>query len=136
MGMYVHNDHDKVESLRPQLKLAAANLNLRHKKRGSQMDAHHFKVLMGWLLGKGWEDPDARAVALALANHLARDPDAEATELIRPLLPKLLSTFSGVVWPVIGIARCGQRPHSSRYSILSARYEPERRPCPVSVPYC
>jgi hypothetical protein len=101
MGMYVHGAHDRIESLRPQLKLSAANLHHRHKKPGSQMDAHHFKVLMCWLLEKGWDDTDARSVALMLANHLVRDPDGEASELIKPLLPKLLSTFSGVVWPVL-----------------------------------
>src|SRR5262249_40793231 len=68
MGMYVHGTQGKIDNLRPQLKLAAANLDRRHKKPGSQMDAHHFKVLMGWLLGKGWNDADARSVALALAN--------------------------------------------------------------------
>jgi DNA-binding transcriptional regulator YiaG len=104
MGMYVHGTQGKIDSLRPQLVLAAANLDRRHKKPGSQMDAHHFKVLMGWLLGKGWDDADARSVAVALANHLARDPDGEAKELIKPLLPKLLSKFSGVVWPVLSQA--------------------------------
>ena len=39
-------------------------------------------------------------LSLTLANHLARDTDGEATELIKPLLPKLLSDYSGVVWPI------------------------------------
>lgn len=101
IGMYVHGTHGKIEHLRPQLKLVAANLDRRHRKPGSQMDVHHFKVLMNWLLEKGWDDPDARSVALTLANHLVRDPDGEAKELIKPLLPKLLSKFSGVVWPIL-----------------------------------
>ena len=104
MGMYVHGTHGKVDSLRRQLVLAAANLDRRRKKPGSQMNAHHFKVLTGWLLGKGWDDADARSVAVALANHLARDPDGQAGELIKPLLPELLSKFSGVVWPVLAQA--------------------------------
>jgi transcriptional regulator with XRE-family HTH domain len=104
MGMYVHGTQGKVDSLRPQLVLAATTLERRRKKPGSQMDAYHFKVLIGWLLGRGWEDTDARLVAVALANHLARDPDGEAGEMIKPLLPKLLSKFSGVVWPILAQA--------------------------------
>jgi hypothetical protein len=35
---------------------------------------------------------------------LARDPDGQAGELIKPLLSELLSKFSGVVWPVLAQA--------------------------------
>ena len=101
MGMYLHGSHGKIERLRPQLKLAATNLPLRQKMPGSQMDVHHFKVLMGWLLKNGWDDADARAVALTLAQHLADDPDGSASGLIKPLLPEMLSEFSGVVWPIL-----------------------------------
>ena len=123
MGMYVHDAHEKIENLRPQLKLAAANLDRRHKKPGSQMDAHHFEELIGWLLGKGWDDPDARSVALTLANHLARDTDGEAKELIKPLLPKLLSEFSGVVWPVLSQA-IGSRDKLRSWQMQSALGDP------------
>lgn len=108
VGMYVHGARDKLEGLRQQLKLAAVNLDRREKRGGSQMDAHHFKVLIGWLLKKGWEDSDARSVALTLAKHLAADLDRDMKELIKPLLPKLLSEFSGVVWPVLSEAICSE----------------------------
>jgi hypothetical protein len=50
--------------------------------------------------GKGWHDADARAVALTLAKQLAQHPDRDSDELIAPLLPKLLSEFGAIVWPV------------------------------------
>ncbi len=101
IGMYLHGSQGKIGHLRPQLALVATNLPRRQKTPGSQMDAHHFKVLVGWLLKQGWNDADARAVALTLAKHLAEDPDEGASDLIKPLLPEMLSAFSGVVWPIL-----------------------------------
>ena len=66
-------------ALRLQLRMAVANVHKRPKRRGSQMDAHHFEQ-MGWLLKKGRDDADVRAVAAALAKYLADDPDGDALQ--------------------------------------------------------
>jgi len=65
------------------------------------MGAHHFQELMGWLLAKGWDDEDARSVALSLAKHMANDPDGDQGDLLAPLLPSMLSKFGPIVWPVL-----------------------------------
>jgi DNA-binding transcriptional regulator YiaG len=104
IGMYVHSQPQRLEELRPQLKLAARNVGRRPKRRGSQMDAHHFQEMIGWLLAKGWDDADARTVALTLAKSIAVESDGDAVEIIKPLLPTMLSKFAPIVWPVFGQA--------------------------------
>lgn len=103
MGMYVHGQAARLEDLRPQLRLAASLASRRQKKGGgSQSDAHHFEVLMEWLLKKGSGDADACAVAMMLAKQLIANPSGDGADLIKPLLPILLADFSQIVWPLIG----------------------------------
>jgi hypothetical protein len=104
MGMYVHDEAYRLEALRPQLRMAVANVHKRPKRRGSQMDAHHFERMIGWLLKKGRDDADARFVAAALAKYLADDPHADARDFLKPLLPVMLSAFAPIVWPPFGQA--------------------------------
>ncbi len=104
MGMYVHGEADRLDAFRPQLHLAVVNVHKRPKRRGSQMDAHHFEEMIGWLLKKGNGDPDARAVAASLAKYLAEDPDGDARDFIKPLLPAMLSGFAPIVWAPFGNA--------------------------------
>jgi hypothetical protein len=104
MGMYVHAEAHRLEALRPQLRIAVGNIHKLVKRRGSQMDAHHFERMIGWLLKKGRDDADARSVAAALAKHLANDPDTDARDFIKPLLPVMLSDFVPIVWPPFGQA--------------------------------
>jgi hypothetical protein len=114
MGMYVHGHPSRLEQLRPQLKLAAANIARRAKRHGSQMDAHHFEQMMGWLLAKGREDPDARTVATALARHVVADLDGNTRDLVRPLLPVMLAHFAPIVWPLFGQAIVADRANAWR----------------------
>ncbi|WP_315806360.1 MULTISPECIES: type II TA system antitoxin MqsA family protein [unclassified Bradyrhizobium] len=104
MGMFVHGKHDRLEELRPQLMMAIDNLGNRPKKYGSQMDAHHFEQMVGWLLRKGREDADARAAAGKLAAYLASNPDGDARDVVKPLLPIMLERFPSSVWPHFGNA--------------------------------
>ena len=69
IGMYVHDALNRLEDLRPQLISVASNVGKRPKRHGSQMDAHHFEQIIGWLLGKGRDDADARTVALIVAKQ-------------------------------------------------------------------
>ena len=104
MGMFVHGNLDRLEELRPQLMLAVDNVGNRLEQRGSQMDAHHFEQMVGWLLKKGRNDADARIAAGKLASHLAADADTRARDLIKPLLPIMLRNFASIVWPPFGNA--------------------------------
>jgi hypothetical protein len=109
IGMYVHGNAPRLEELRLQLVSVARGIGKRQKRRGSQMDAHHFEQIMGWLLDKGREDPDARAAAVALATYAASHPDGDGNSLLKPVLPVLLSKFASVIWPVFGQAIVANR---------------------------
>lgn len=109
MGMFVHGRAGRLEELRPQLRLAVKNIGKRPKRRGSQMDAHHFQEMIGWLLKQGRDDTDARAVATDLAKYLADDPDGNGSDLVKPLLKPLLTTFAPIVWPLLGNAIANDR---------------------------
>ena len=50
LGMYVHGDRNRLDGLRPQLRLAADKAWKRPKHPGSQMDQHHFKEGDGFSL--------------------------------------------------------------------------------------
>ncbi|MGZ5703942.1 MAG: hypothetical protein ACXWIM_24005, partial [Burkholderiales bacterium] len=104
MGMFVHGNLNRLNELRPQVMLAVQNVSKRPKRRGSQMDAHHFEHVVGWLLRKGRDDADARAAAGKLASYLASDPDGDARDLIKPLLPIMMENFASTVWPPFGNA--------------------------------
>jgi hypothetical protein len=137
MGMYVHGTQGRLNELRPQLVSAAKNIGKRPKRRGgSQMDVHHFEQMIGWLLKKGREDPDARNVAIELANHAAANRDS--TEgLVKPLLPILLSNFASVIWPTFGRAIVGDRATAWRLQHLlgdSFSFAAKKNPAILNVP--
>ena len=44
--------------------------------RDSVMLRYHFELIVGWMLEKGREDPDARATALSLSKALAEGGDS------------------------------------------------------------
>lgn len=104
MGMYVHDDASRLEELRPQLVAVANGVHKRQKRYGSSMDAHNFEQIVGWLLSKGREDADARTVAGILAQHAAGDSKSTSDDLIKPLLPVMLSKFPALTWPIFGQA--------------------------------
>lgn len=103
MGMYVHSNMERLEFLRPQLRQAA---DTAFANPSTTMNDHHFIRLMTWLLKKGRNDADARAVALSLTRQIIeRENDgALSDKRIRPLLPLLLGEFPEIVWPLIGNA--------------------------------
>jgi hypothetical protein len=104
LGMYVHPDRTRLDRLRPQLRAAAANAGQRPKHSRFQIDEHHFKELMSWILNKGRGDPDAAAIALSLAKQVVPTGENHNDKLIKPLLPKLLREFPEIVWPILGEA--------------------------------
>ena len=137
MGMYVHGAIDRLEDLRPQLLAAVTHLDKRLKRRGSQMDAHHFKQMIGWLLKKGRGDADARTAAIGIARCGVANPDGNAKDLIKPLLPALLSVFPSLVWPIFGNAIIGDPKTAWRVEHLlgdSFSFADSKNPAVMSVP--
>ncbi len=138
LGMYVFDHKDRLESLRPQVTLAAANLNHAEKHLGgSHMDQHHFEEVMKWILAKGKGDKDACAVALLLAQHLVEDPNEVGQEYIRPQLPRMLSVFAHITWPIIGHAIASDRQKEWRLQLTlgdSFSFDNVKRPMIAHLP--
>lgn len=104
LGMFVHDTLDRLEELRPQAMRVVENISKRPRRHGSQIDVHQFERIIGWLLGKGRGDADAREVAVKLATYLASDPNGNARDLVKRTLPVMLKEFSSIVWPIFGNA--------------------------------
>lgn len=105
MGMYAFRNEEVLEGLRPQLRRAARILNsLQQRTVSGDLGDAHFKELMKWLLKKGRQDPDARAIAIDLSRTMVEANDLDRIKLIEPLLPLLLSDFPEITWPLLGTA--------------------------------
>ena len=105
-GMYVFGRGERLEQLRPQLRLVAERAT-RAADHPSQMADHHFKELMVWALRKGRSDADACAIALALAKAtiaMVEHGDAAGEGRLKPIVGTLLTDFPEVVWPLLGAA--------------------------------
>jgi hypothetical protein len=137
-GMYVFQQKDRLERLRPQLRLAAANLKLAEKHRGgSHIDQHHFVEVMKWILAKGAGDRDACSVSLHLAQNLVDDPNEVGQDYIRPLLPQMLSTFAHITWPNIGQAIVSDKRKEWRLQMTlddSFAFDNVKKPMIVHLP--
>ncbi len=112
LGMYVFQRLDTLEDFGPQLRKAAENFTRFPLPSHHVMAAHHFENLMKWLLEKGREEPNARAVALALARSLGGLQHNTAEEMLRahmieermtkPVIRLLLGSFPEITWPILG----------------------------------
>ena len=104
MGRYVHDDLDRLDCLRSQVRRSAENVARWTQLPGHPMFAHHFEKIMNWMLEKGRADKDASFTALALARALVKATERSQQQPIEPLIPTLLSRFPEIVWPLIGQA--------------------------------
>ena len=109
MFMYGFGASEKFNALRPQVVRLAENAittgrRLSQDLYGAQIDAFHFEQIMNWMLGNGGNDPEASLTAMALAKELASIEDFGDGLLLSPIIPKLLSKFPEVTWPIIGQA--------------------------------
>lgn len=117
-GMYAHGGSDVFEELRPQVLRAANCISRWDQIRGETMGAHHFGQVMTWILNKGRQDPDARAVALTLSMAVV-DHDRRVTDrFIQPLLPRLLSDFPEISWSLIGQAIASDRKQAWQLELV------------------
>ena len=104
MRMYAYDTPCALEGLRPQIRKCAENLARWMHCSGRTQYEHDFAEIMEWMLKKGRQDPDARATALHLSKTLANIADWKEDRVVRPLVPRLLSDFPEIVWPLIGQA--------------------------------
>ena len=118
LAMYAHGDQDRLEGLRPQLRKAASKAGRRPRNPRFQMDRHRFKEIMGWMLDKGREDPDAAWIALTLARQIGGAEEEFHQDLVKPLLPRLLRDFPEMVWPIFGEKIVGDRRNAWKIELL------------------
>ena len=104
MGSYVYNQKECLDELRPQLLLAAEYPSI---AEDTNETSRHYETLMKWIISKGKDDPDARAVAIAVAKQLVDENlqydglGYNGEMLIRQILPDLLQNLGEIVWPLI-----------------------------------
>jgi hypothetical protein len=106
MGMYAHSNLSRLDKLRPQVRLLAETSGVR-APRSDTMSNHHFGQVMTWMLKRGRDDEDARAVALSLTRSLVARAEAEGfvgDHRVTPLIPTLLKDYPDKVWALISKA--------------------------------
>ncbi len=106
MGSLSHSAPERLEEFAPQIVKVARNatrwtLIEGGRLRDSAMLCYYFERIVGWMLEKGREDPDARATALSLSKALAEGGDST---WVKPVLPLLFSNFPEIAWPLVGEA--------------------------------
>lgn len=109
IGMYAHGTREKLNRLQLQVHKIAEGIGRWKPDPGershvSQMYHHHFTEIMDWTLSRGRKDPHASATALSLAKALVNVEDFNDGLLLKPVVPRLLSSFPEVAWPLIGQA--------------------------------
>ncbi len=116
MGSLSHSASEKLEEFAPQIVKMARNatrwtLMEGERIRDSAMLGYHFEVIVGWMLEKGRDDPDARATALSLSKALTEGGDGT---WVKPVLPLLFSNFPEIAWPVVGEAIISDERQATR----------------------
>ena len=109
MGMYAFGALNRLKGLLPQILKLAENATRREtvasqRPRSNGTYPYHFEQIMDYMLNRGRKDAGARATALALAKALAKVERYDDGLLVKSVLPKLLSSFPGISWPLIGQA--------------------------------
>ena len=115
LGTYIINESVEPKRFAPQIRKLAANAVFwsqaeRQRLLGPHMTGFYFERIMNRMLALGREDTDANATALALAKVVSRVQDLDDKFLITPVLPKLLSDYLEVAWPLIGQAIISSDP--------------------------
>ena len=118
MGMYAHGMPEKLDGFRQQIRTAAANATRWDTPQGHQTAQYHFEKIATWLLSKGRDDRDAASTALALARALVEIDGYSQTRIVNPVVPKLLSTFPEIAWPLVGQAIVSDPKHAWRLQHL------------------
>ena len=103
---YVDEKEELLECLRPQLRLVAGYPSIGKEKMIDELShTHSYETLMNWIISKGSEDADARAVAITIVKQLSvHSLSFNDEQAVRRLLPAILSNFAEIMWPLIGQA--------------------------------
>ena len=138
LGSYVCEKSENLDKLQSQVRLLAENAARHETRLDDGLLDHYFEQIMREALKKGWQDSNARAIALALAKGLAGMDMDECSrgELIRNVLPLLLSDFTEIVWPMLGQAIAAEPDQRDCFrDILGSRpYEATESPPILSLP--
>lgn len=102
LGSYPRDETEQLDGLAIQVRNLAENLGSWQLSNSGTMQVYYFEEIMKWMLGKGRNDQNARATALALARALGSVAERFNERFIKPLIPKLLSGFPEITWPIIG----------------------------------
>ena len=137
MGTYAHGTPDKLNGFRSQIQSAAANVTRWSTPQGHRIADHYFEQIMTWMLDKGREDPDACSTALTLARGLVDIDRYDETKVINPVVPKLLSGFPEIAWPLVGHAIVSDPRHTRRFQHLLGNvhsFKERENPSLLSLP--
>ena len=99
-----HCPGDKLAQFLPQVRRAAEKVTEWERPAFSEIAGWHFETLMGRVLKRGSDDPDAQAVAASLANGFVTSLGSRTARMLERLLPTLLADFAGITLPFIGAA--------------------------------
>lgn len=129
MCSYTQDKKDFLEHLRPLLRVVAKYPSIRKEGRtdgslaradSSEFDEYEgffdlstpggpyshsesYDILMDWIISKGSGDPDARAVAIVIAEQVGDEKlSFNDEQTLRRRLPSLFSNFAEIVWPIVG----------------------------------
>ena len=104
MTMYSHGGQDRLEGLRPQIRLALKSTAKWGLNGRSSQSIGDFDDVLLWILKRGRGDGDARAVALELSKALVNSDRFDEMPRSRELMSALLSGFPEISWSIIGEA--------------------------------
>lgn len=92
----------KLDDFLPQIRAAAETVTTWEHSRFNGSSDQYFEEIMKRVLKKGSEDPDAQAVASALASAFVGLIGSTAPKFLERLLPTLLKRFPEITWKRIG----------------------------------
>ena len=137
MVMYAYRGQDKLEGLRPQIRRVVESATRSNLTRAGRDTPDNFSDILTWLLSKGREDADARAVALDLAKVMVDIQEFDEQLFVEPLVPVLLSGFPEIVWPLVSQAIISDPIKAFGLKLLlrgSSSFEPTPCPAILSLP--
>lgn len=114
MEMYMHDKEEHLDELAPQFLLAAEYPSI--AKDWNSESLYHYESLMERFISWGSEDSEARKAAIVIAKQLIDENlEDNGVEIIRQVLPALLSSLGEIAWPLISKA-LEERPYEWRLS--------------------
>ena len=114
MGMYTHDKEECLDDLAPQFLLAAEYPSVAKYWNSESLD--HYESLMERFISRGSDDSEAQKAAKVIAKQLVdENPEDNGVEIIRQVLPALLSNLGEIAWPLISKA-LEERPDEWRLS--------------------